>query len=244
MKQSSSDITLNILQLYPKDMNIYGDWGNVLTLKRRAEWQGFNVNIVDYNPGDKWPDSIDIVVGGGGQDSGQVKIHEDLMSIESKLKDLAEDDVPMLMICGLYQLFGHEFIMSDGSSLPGIGILDIVTKAGNTRLIGNITTESKDFGKIIGYENHSGQTHLGKNVSPLGIVTKGDGNNSTDKTEGARYRNVIGTYLHGSLLPKNPRLADWLLQKAIESTHENFSHQEIDDSVAEKARSIAMSRPR
>lgn len=236
--------TLTILQLYPKDMNIYGDEGNVLVLKRRAEWYGYKVNLIQYNQGDTWPRNVDIVVGGGGQDSGQDKIQADLMKVGDKLKQLAEQGVPMLMVCGLYQLFGHFFETSKGEMIEGIGLLDITTIGMDERLIGNIVTESDDFGQIIGYENHSGQTFLGAGVQPLATVRKGAGNNTKDDTEGARYKNVIGTYLHGSLLPKNPRIADFMLQTAAISKFGDFSHDLIDDHFADLARRVAAKRPR
>ena len=236
--------TLTILQLYPKDMNIYGDEGNVLVLKRRAEWYGYKVNLIQYNQGDTWPRNVDIVVGGGGQDSGQDKIQADLMKVGDKLKQLAEQGVPMLMVCGLYQLFGHFFETSKGEMIEGIGLLDITTIGMDERLIGNIVTESDDFGQIIGYENHSGQTFLGAGVQPLATVRKGAGNNTKDDTEGARYKNVIGTYLHGSLLPKNPRIADFMLQTAAIKKFGDFSHDLIDDHFADLARRVAAKRPR
>lgn len=236
--------TLTILQLYPKDMNIYGDEGNVLVLKRRAEWYGYKVNLIQYNQGDTWPRNVDIIVGGGGQDSGQDKIQADLMKVGDKLKQLAEQGVPMLMVCGLYQLFGHFFETSKGEMIEGIGLLDITTIGMDERLIGNIVTESDDFGQIIGYENHSGQTFLGAGVQPLATVRKGAGNNIKDDTEGARYKNVIGTYLHGSLLPKNPRIADFMLQTAAIKKFGDFSHDLIDDHFADLARRVAAKRPR
>lgn len=236
--------TLRILQLYPKDMNIYGDWGNVLTLKRRAEWHGYEVELLEYNPGDTFPDAVDLVVGGGGQDSGQSIIQDDLQKIGPKLKGLAENNVPMLVICGLYQLFGNFFKTKDGDTIPGIGVFDIETHGGPERLIGNITTASAEFGQIIGYENHSGLTYLGKDVQPLGKVLRGAGNNGQDEFEGARYKNVIGSYLHGSLLPKNPLLADWLIEQAATRKYSEFTPTVIDDRFAEKAREVALKRPR
>lgn len=236
--------TLRVLQLYPRDMNIYGDWGNTLTLKRRIQWHGYNVEVIDYNPEDAFPDDIDIVVGGGGQDSGQSKIQNDLLAIGSRLKSMADDDVPMLMICGLYQLFGHFFRTKDGDDIKGIGVLDIETRASNTRLIGNIVTMSDEFGEIVGYENHSGLTTLASNVQPFGSVIKGAGNNGRDNNEGARYRNVIGSYMHGSLLPKNPLVADWLIEKACFRSFGDYKPTVIEDRFAEKARAIALKRPR
>lgn len=236
--------TIKLLQLYPRDMNIYGDWGNTLVLKRRLEWHGYGVELFEYNPGDTFPMDVDIIVGGGGQDSGQDIIQKDLLSIGPKLKELAEDNVPMLMICGLYQLFGESFKTRTGHIIDGIGLLNIETIGGNERLIGNIITTSDIFGQIIGYENHSGMTILGKDMQPFGRVVKGAGNNGQDGTEGALYKNVIGTYLHGSLLPKNPTVADWLIEKAVTRAHGAFSPQPIDDSLAQKARASAVNRPR
>lgn len=235
---------LTILQLYPRDMNIYGDWGNTLVLKRRLQWHGYTPVLLEYNPGDPFPESADIIVGGGGQDSGQDKIQEDLLKVGGKLRELAEAGVPMLVICGLYQMFGKFFKAQDGHIIQGIGLLDIETHAGPERLIGNITTESAEFGQIIGYENHSGQTFLGAGVQPLGKVLKGAGNNGQDETEGARYKNVIASYLHGSLLPKNPAVADFLIEQAAIKKYGEFAPTVIDDHFAELAREVAVKRPR
>lgn len=236
--------SITILQLYPRDMNIYGDWGNTLVLKRRLEWHGYTVNLTEYNPGDTFPAEVDIIVGGGGQDSGQDVIQNDLLAIGSTLRTLADSGVPMLMICGLFQLFGKFFKTQDGHIINGIGLLDLETHAGPERLTGNIITESKEFGDIIGYENHSGQTFLGKGVTPLGKVIKGAGNNGQDDSEGARYRNVIATYMHGSLLPKNPAIADFLIEKAVIRKYGEFTPTVIDDRFAMQARAVAAKRPR
>lgn len=225
-------------------MNIYGDFGNTLVLKRRLEWYGYKTVILEYNPGDRFPKDVDIIVGGGGQDSGQGKIQSDLLTIGSHLKKLAEDDMPMLMICGMYQLFGKFFKTSGGEIIPGIGLFDIETYGKSERLIGNIVTISDEFGEIIGYENHSGQTFLGTGVTPLGHVRLGAGNNMADPTEGARYRNVIGSYMHGSLLPKNPAIADFLIEKAVTKKYGAFSTDIIDDHFATIARQVAVKRPR
>jgi len=236
--------TINLLQLYPRDMNIYGDWGNTLVLKKRLEWYGYNVNLLEYNVGDKFPTQVDLIVGGGGQDSGQGIIGADLLAIGDRLKALADDNVPMLMVCGLYQQFGHFFKTRSGEIIQGIGLLDIETVSGDERLIGNIVSQNDEFGLIIGYENHSGLTTLGPKATPLGKVIRGAGNNNQDETEGARYKNVIGTYLHGSLLPKNPLVADWLIEKAVMRKYGDFSSTLIDDRFAEQARDIAGRRPR
>ena len=236
--------TIRILQLYPSEMNIYGDWGNTLTLRRRLEWRGYKVELLEHHPDADFPMDVDLVVGGGGQDSGQDKIKDDLLKIGPALQKLADENVPMLMICGLYQLFGRFFQTHKGEKIEGIGIFKLETYGGPKRLIGNVVTKNDEFGEIVGYENHSGLTKLDVDQASLGIVTKGDGNNGEDKTEGARYKNVIGSYLHGSLLPKNPKLADFFIAKAIEKKYDKVELQPIDDSLVNKARVIAKERPR
>lgn len=225
-------------------MNIYGDWGNTLVLKKRLEWHGYTVNLLEYNPGEAFPEDVDLIVGGGGQDSGQSKIGEDLLLIGPKLKALADDNVPMLMVCGLYQQFGHFFKTKDGQIIKGIGLLDVETVAGDERMIGNIVTSSDEFGLIVGYENHSGRTTLNAHATALGRVIRGAGNDGKDETEGARYRNVIGTYMHGSLLPKNPVIADWLIEQAVTRKYGEFTPTVIEDRFADLARDVAQRRPR
>jgi len=232
---------IKLLQLYPSEMNIYGDWGNTLTIKKRLEWRGYQVELLEHHPGGEFPKDADIIVGGGGQDSGQDKIQDDLLKIADDLKKLAQDGVPMLMICGMYQLFGRHFITDTGDKIEGIGIFGAETTAGPKRLIGNIITHSSKFGDIVGYENHSGLTVLDKNQKSLAKVVSGAGNNGKDGSEGAIYNNVIGTYLHGSLLPKNPKIADWLILKAVERRFKEKSLKDLDNSLADKARVTAKS---
>lgn len=245
--EGSARGSLRLLQLYPRDMNIYGDWGNTLTLARRAQWQGYDVEVLAYDPGDELPTDVDLVVGGGGQDSGQERIKADLAERATELRAWAADGVPMLVICGLYQLFGHRFVTATGEEIPGISVFDAETVAGTRRLIGNITLDTLEFGKVVGYENHSGLTTLAPGATRFGTVVTGDGNNSTDGSEGARAHHVIGTYLHGSLLPKNPLVADWLLARAVEHVGGSWAPEPIDDPVerwAVRAREVAMARPR
>lgn len=242
MSETKKQIT--ILQLYPRDMNIYGDHGNLQVLVRRLEWYGYAPKVIHYNVGDAFPKTVDIVIGGGGQDSGQEKIHADLLKIGPTLKKWADDGTPMLMVCGLYQLFGHFFRTLNNVNLEGIGILDVETYGTNERLIGNIVTSSDVFGNVIGYENHSGQTFLGEQAKPFATVVRGSGNNSKDGHEGALYKNVIGTYLHGSILPKNPTVADFLIKTAVKRKYHTFSKDLIDDMFANMAREVARDRPR
>jgi CobQ-like glutamine amidotransferase family enzyme len=237
-------LELVIASLYPRDMNIYGDRGNVLSLSRRARAQGFQPRVVDVNPGDPLPEHVDIVIGGGGQDSGQGRVAQDLVQRTAIIQDLATDGTPMLMVCGLYQLFGHRFITHTEEELIGIGVLDVETRGGDERMIGNILLESEEFGEVIGYENHSGDTTLGSGSRPLGRVVQGAGNNPRDGVEGARTGNVIGTYLHGSLLPKNPALSDFLIGEAAKRRFGSFTPIVGEDETVRRARESAKRRPR
>lgn len=245
---------IDVVSLYPKDMNIYGDWGNVLTIKRRLALYGYEPVIHTYNSGDPWPDHVDMILGGGGQDNGQKRIADDFFKRADILRHLAQDDVPMLMICGMYQLFGEYFETIDGTRLDGIGIFGVYTEGREKRMIGNLVEHSDQFGDVIGYENHSGQTFLREGVEPLGRVDHdGQGNNGEDHTEGARVHNVIGTYMHGSLLPKNPKISDFLIAAAATRRYGEFRPWQeeaqkaelarIDETTA-NARRVAASRPR
>lgn len=213
---------LRLAHLYPDHMNIYGDRGNIIALRQRCLWRGIACDVISVGPGAvvDWSD-IDIVFFGGGQDSGQALIAEDFLKRQGPaLRTALDDGLVMLAICGGYQLLGHYFLTHTGERLPGIGVLDVYTVGGKERLIGNIVVEANPgiFGstfRLVGFENHSGRTRLGEGVQPLGRVIAGYGNNGEDRTEGAVYRNIIGCYLHGSLLPKNPQLADHLIATAL-----------------------------
>jgi CobQ-like glutamine amidotransferase family enzyme len=235
---------LVIVSLYPRDMNIYGDRGNILSLTRRVRAHGFTPRVVEINEGDPLPADADIFIGGGGQDSGQVRVANDLAARADEFRALADDGAPMLLVCGLYQLFGHRFVTSTGETLKGIGVLDVETRGGDKRMIGNVVEESDEFGEIIGYENHSGNTVVGSGSVPLGKVIQGEGNIPNDGTEGARTHNVIGTYLHGSLLPKNPAISDFLIGTAAKRRYGSFEPKAGRDETVERARAAAKRRPR
>ena len=227
---------LKILHLYPKEMNLYGDHGNILTLVKRCEWRGIRAEVIAHEPGEPIPNDVDIIFGG--------TIEDDLRKIAPKLKELVEADVPTLVVCGLYQLFGAYFQTAEGHKIDGINILDLYTVAGKNRLIGNVVIDTEDFGEIVGYENHSGLTRLGQNVKPLGTISKGYGNNGDDELEGARYHNCIGTYLHGPILPKNPRLADYLIAKALErQAGKPIKLEHLNDTAENRAHKVAATRP-
>ena len=234
---------LRIVHLYATEMNIYGDNGNVQVLRRRLEWRGMDVEVSRIGVGDPLPVDTHLVLGGGGQDAGQAVITDDLARKAPELLARANDGVPMLLICGMYQMAGHYFDPYDAPRLDGMGLLDLHTVAGPTRLIGNVVATS-DFGELVGYENHSGLTYLGSGARPLGRTALGQGNNGTDGTEGARRDNVIGTYLHGPVLAKAPSLADHLLAAALTAAGRHAQLEPLDDSLAAEAARVARSRPR
>lgn len=237
---------LTILQLYPLELNVYGDNGNLLALTRRLEWRDIAVNVLRHNIGDDFNNyEPDIIIAGGGQDSNQIKIGDDLERLSAKLQQWIEGGAPCLMICGAYQLLGKPYQNNNNATIPGLGLIDFTTRPGKERLVGNLVLESEEFGKIVGYENHSGRTYLGDNLRPLGKVIKGDGNNGRDGYEGLRYKNLIGTYCHGPVLPKNPRMADWLIARALERKYGSADTMtSLDNSTELAAQNQSAERPR
>ena len=207
--------------LYPDLMNIYGDRGNILTLLRRAEWHGFEASVVELGRGAATQmDEVDVFFFGGGQDREQALIYNDLREFkQASLQRAVESGAQVLAVCGGYQLLGHYYQTGDGERYDGIGLIDVRTEAGKKRFIGDVVVLSAIDGltpsTLVGFENHSGRTFLGPNAKPLGKVLKGHGNNGSDHQEGCVQGGVIGTYMHGSLLPKNPHLADHLIAGAL-----------------------------
>ncbi|SOD71179.1 hypothetical protein SAMN05892883_0748 [Jatrophihabitans sp. GAS493] len=235
---------LKLVHLYPREMNIYGDTGNVMVLRRRLQWRGRPVEIVPVSVGDSLPTDADIILGGGGQDAAQGDIGADFVGRGATLRAMADDGVVMLAICGTYQLLGHEFVTQEGLRIPGIGVLDVRTTGSTERLIGNNSVQTAFAGRLVGYENHSGLTTLGPGVQPLGQTAAGRGNNGGDRTEGAVRDNVFGTYLHGPVLAKSPQFADDLLGRAYARLGESSELEELDDSLARRAAEVAIGRPR
>ena len=211
---------LNICHLYPDILNLYGDRGNIITMKRRLEGRGIKVNIDECSIGQPLnADKYDIFFIGGGQDFEQEVLLRDLASGKGKdIRTAVEEEKTFLAICGGYQMLGEYYKTWDGVQLDFIGAIGVHTIGAKERMIGNYmfrtTPESGDT-VVVGFENHSGKTYLSEQVAPLGMMLSGNGNNGEDKTEGARYKNVFGTYSHGSLLPKNPVLCDFILQTAL-----------------------------
>lgn len=228
---------LNIVHLYPDLLNLYGDKGNISSLRQRLIWRGINANVscatasadaVDF-------ENTDIIFLGGGSDREMEIVCHKLLEKKAELADYIENGGTLIAVCGGYQLLGH-FYQTSSSKIEGLGILDISTETKeSSRLIGNIVIENDELGKIVGFENHSGRTDI-KNHTPLGKVILGHGNNGESGFEGVIYKNVIGTYLHGPLLPKNPRLCDMILSNALKHKYPDFeSLSPLDDSLENAA---------
>jgi CobQ-like glutamine amidotransferase family enzyme len=214
---------LRIAHLYPLQMNIYGDRGNILALVQRCRWRGIEVEVDALDVGQEVDlRAYDLAFLGGGQDSNQSLVADDFCQVKGPaLQEAVEEGLVVLAICGGYQLMGRYFRTHTGEEMPGIGLFDAWTLGGKKRLIGNVVVDWPDAPAeapartLVGFENHSGRTYLGSGCRPLGRVRVGYGNNARDGSEGAVYKNAHGCYLHGSLLPKNPHLADHLLGAAL-----------------------------
>lgn len=238
-------LELNICHLYPDLLNVYGDIGNILILKYRAEKRNINVNIFNVSLNDTFDGSkYDIVFFGGGQDYEQSIVSQDLMETKKfALTEYIEGDKVFLSICGGYQLLGKYYTTPDGEKLDGLGILDIYTEGGDTRFIGNTIILNEDFNETyVGFENHSGRTYIGENMKPLGKVISGYGNNGEDGYEGCIYKNTFGTYFHGSLFSKNPELADRILSLALSKKYPDLNLAPLDDSLEIKAKEFIKKR--
>src|SRR5438309_6308966 len=233
--------------LYADEMNIYGDRGNILTLQKRAEWRGIPVEVRAIGRGPA-PDlsDIDLIFWGGGQDRDQELVFTDAAAHKVEaIRQAIDGGAVVLAVCGGYQLLGEYYVTADGKKLPGLALADLHTVPGARRNIGNIVIETSGLGltppTLVGFENHSGKTYLGPGLQPLGRVLRGAGNNGEDATEGVVAGNVFGTYLHGSLLPKNPHLADFLLRRALR--RRGLARLEpLDDSVEMSAHRLVRER--
>jgi len=238
---------LTICHLYPREMNVCGDHGNRLALEQRMRWGGIIPKLLEYHPGDSFPGDVDLILGGGGQDSGQLIVAADVPRIAEPILELIEAGTPALVVCGMFQLFGTHIAITSEQVVGGIGVFDAHTVNEKGRIVGNAVVETDDLGTIIGYENHSGRTHLGPTAIPLGRVVVGTGNNDTSKTEGVRHKNALGTYLHGPLLPLNPHLTDSLISIAVENKYQEsaqLSALPYIDELTDGVRNTIKVRPR
>lgn len=218
MSEAPSAYALAAVHLYPDVLNIYGDRGNVIALRYRCEARGIRLTVLDVSIGDPFdPEAADIVLVGGGQDREQRRIADDLVARGPALRAAIDAGLPALVVCGGFQLFGHRYVDHQGGIIPGISVFDLETRHPGPRAdrcIGDVVLETPE-GEVVGFENHGGRTYLAPGQAPFGRVLRGFGNNAEDGTEGARTKNAIGTYLHGSLLPKNPALTDELILLAL-----------------------------
>ena len=240
---------LRICHLYPDLMDTYGDKGNIITLIKRCQWRGIEATVSTISVGDKLDsEKYDIYFFGGGQDRAQLIVGKDLKSKAKALKEAVERGATLLSICGGYQLLQNYFKTLNGIVIEGIGLFDAHTIGSTTRMIQNLLVELnpnlqneiKDHKYLVGFENHSGKTYLGKTLQPLGKVLKGAGNNGEDGTEGAVYKNAFGCYLHGSLLPKNPHFADFLISKALTHKNNNFKLKPLNNDFEWQAHHSAV----
>jgi len=237
-----SNYSLTIAWLYPDLMNTYADRGNIIVLQKRCQWRGVNAIIqkISISEDENLLKKADLIFMGGAQDTQQEIVNQDLFEKKGvSLKKRIEEGTPGLYICGAYQFLGKYYITADGKKLPGLEIFPAYTKnSGKDRLIGNIIIqENQTQNTLVGFENHGGRTYLDDPALAFAKVVKGFGNNSEDRTEGILYKNSIGSYLHGPILPKNPTLADWLIQKALEEKYkEEINLKKLDDELEMKAR--------
>ena len=236
--------TLRLAHLYPDVMNIYGDRGNVIALRYRCEARGIGFELSEVNVGDPFdPAQFDLVLMGGGQDREQRHIADDLVERGPSLKAAIDDGLAALAVCGGFQMFGHRYVDHEGGIIPGIGVFDLETRHPGPladRCIGDVVLATES-GEVVGFENHGGRTYLAPGQPAFGTVKRGFGNNAEDGQEGARYKNAFGTYLHGSLLPKNPALADELIRLALERRYgEPVELQPLDDGSEAAAHAVAV----
>jgi CobQ-like glutamine amidotransferase family enzyme len=247
-------ITLRVAHLYPRLMNIYGDRGNIMCLRHRCEARGIAFELTELGLRDGLqPLAHGLIFAGGAQDREQRVVVDDLLATKADaVREAVESDVALLAVCGAYQLFGRFYREASGKELPGVGIFDLHTEhpgPGAKRLIGNIVIDvlpvpqqgaSSAAVTIVGFENHGGRTRLGPGARPLARVRHGYGNNGQDGFEGAVYRNAIGSYIHGSLLPKNPALADYVIAMTLRRVHGDIDLAPIDDRAEDRAHAAAL----
>ncbi len=241
---------LKIGWLYPELMNIYGDRGNIIALTKRCKWRDINTEVLMLDVGfsEKKLLECDILLMGGAQDREQEAVARDLFEKSDILKRIIENAVPGLYVCGAYQFLGNYYKEANGEIIKGLGIFDLYTEnpgENYKRLIGNIIFKEENFlnYNFVGFENHGGRTYLGKKMKPFGKVIKGYGNNGKDQTEGGVYKNSFGTYLHGPILPKNPKFTDYLIKTSLELKYKTkIELKELDDSLEEKGRLVIAKR--
>lgn len=233
---------IRIAHLYPDMLNLYGDRGNIIALTERMKARNIEVVTDQITMGKSFnADDYDILFVGGGQDFEQDVLLDDLKKGKDlEIKRAIESSKVFLAICGGYQMLGKYYKTYDGKKLEYMGALDFYTEGKEDRMIGNYAFKTKEGIEVVGFENHSGRTYLGKGVEPLGKMIKGYGNNGEDGTEGVRYKNTFGTYSHGPILPKNSQFADLLISKAVENKYGHSDLTQLDDTLELKAQQQVM----
>jgi CobQ-like glutamine amidotransferase family enzyme len=248
-------VKLVLGHLYADLLNLYADRGNIITLAQRCAWRGIELEVRQIGLGERVvPDALDLLFMGGGQDGDQRVMADDLFRLKADaLRGALADGLPMLVVCGGYQLFGHYYQPAEGPRLPGLGLFDLHTVHPGPRAprcIGNVVVEWQAPAALpagtprtlVGFENHGGRTYLGPGVAPLGRVLSGFGNNGEDGTEGATVHHAFGTYLHGSFLPKNPHFADYLILLALRRRYPGATLEPLDDSLEWRAHQVILDR--
>jgi lipid II isoglutaminyl synthase (glutamine-hydrolysing) len=240
----TTKLSLRIAHLYAHFLNIYGDRGNIITLSQRARWRDIDVTVDAVGLGEEFDiEKYDFYFIGGGQDKQQITIAEDLRERKDLVHKAVESGAVVLTVCGGYQLLGHYYRPHEGPELRGISLIDAYTVAGDKRMIGNVVVKRSDGSTLVGFENHSGKTFLGPDVEPIGKVVVGNGNNGEDGFEGAAQGTVYGTYLHGSLLPKNPQFTDQLIVQALKRRHGDVALAPLNDDLELQAHKRALTLP-
>ncbi|AGL01258.1 type 1 glutamine amidotransferase [Desulfoscipio gibsoniae] len=236
---------LTVCHLYPDLLNLYGDRGNVMAFVKRCSWRGLPVQVKEVNLGDQVEfDEYDFIFIGGGSDREQALMAADLKARVDAFCTAVDNGLVVLAICGGYQLLGRYYRTPEGREITGLGLLDIYTEAGDKRLIGNVVLETELAGrkiKLVGFENHGGKTYI-NGLEPLGSVLYGHGNNGQDGLEGARYKNVFCSYLHGPILPKNPVLTDHLIALALAKKGYSSQLTALDDGIENMANQAMVKR--
>jgi len=233
---------LNIAHLYPDFLNLYGDTGNITSLKKRCLWRNVEVNVKEYALDDEIDfENTDIIYIGGGTDKSQKIVNERLMKMSNDIKEHAENNGVILGVCSGFEILGNYFMIGD-EKIPALNIIDFHTEYSQKRIIGDIVIKCNFLDKpVVGFENHNGRVCLGANA-PLGTVIYGNGNNNSDKNEGVIYKNVFGTYIHGPLLPKNPHLCDEIIKRALTRKYDLTELMPLDDAVEFEANDYIYNR--